>query len=118
MRTRSPGHKVLPGDKIVLCPYIVHHSARYWDDPEKFDPSRFMPENAKKRSAYSYLPFSAGKRACIGGALSIVENTLALTQLLRKFRLEYMGEVPARMDATVTLTPQGGALPFRVHARP
>jgi cytochrome P450 len=108
------GHKVMPGDKIVLCPYIVHHSPLYWDEPEKFDPERFMPENAKKRAPYSYLPFSAGKRACIGGALSIVENTLALTQLLRKFRLEYAGEVPARMDATVTLTPQGGTLPFRV----
>jgi enediyne biosynthesis protein E7 len=111
------GHRVMAGDKVVLCPYIVHHSPLYWDDPEKFDPGRFTPENAKKRTPYSYLPFSAGKRACIGGALSIVENTLALTQLLRKFRLEYLGDVPARMDATVTLTPQGGALPFRVHAR-
>ncbi len=111
------GHKVMPGDKIALCPYIVHHSARYWDGPETFDPSRFLAENAKKRAPYSYLPFSAGKRACIGGALSIVENTLALTQLLRKFRLEYLGEVPARMSATVTLTPEGGGLPFRVHAR-
>jgi cytochrome P450 len=110
------GHKILPGDKIVLCPYIVHHSAKYWDDPEKFDPERFNPENMKKRAPYSYLPFSAGKRACIGGALSIVENTLALTQLLRRFRFEYMGEVPARISATVTLTPEGGRLPFRVHA--
>jgi enediyne biosynthesis protein E7 len=111
------GHKVMRGDKIVLCPYIVHHSARYWDDPEAFRPDRFTPENMKKRAPYSYLPFSAGKRACIGGALSIVENTLALTQLLRKFRLEYVGETPARMDATVTLTPRGGTLPFRVHSR-
>ncbi len=111
------GHKVMPGDKIVLCTYIVHHSPRYWDEPEKFDPTRFLPENAKNRAPYSYVPFGAGKRACVGGALSIAENTLALTQLLRKFRFEYLGEVPARMDATVTLTPKGGGLPFRVHAR-
>jgi cytochrome P450 len=111
------GHKVMPGDKIVLCSYIVHHSERYWDDPETFDPSRFSPENMKKRGPYTYLPFSAGKRACIGGALSIVENTLALTQLLRRFDLEYLGETPARIAATVTLTPRGGGLPFRVHAR-
>ena len=83
---------------------------------KEFDPSRFSPEKFGKRDPYSYLPFSAGKRACIGGALSIVENTLALTQLLRRFRLEYMGEVPARVAATVTLAPQGGVLPFRVHA--
>jgi cytochrome P450 len=105
----------VPGDKVVLCAYIVHHSPRYWDEPEKFDPSRFLPENMKKRAPYSYLPFSAGKRSCIGGALSLVENTLALTQLLRRFRFEYVGEVPARISATVTLTPQGGRLPFVVH---
>jgi cytochrome P450 len=111
------GHKIKPGDKIVLCPYLVHHSERYWDEPEKFDPSRFTPENMKKRGTYTYLPFSAGKRACIGGALSIFENTLALSQLLRRYRLEYVGDVPARMAATVTLTPQGGGLPFRAHLR-
>ena len=111
------GQKVMPGDKVVLSPYLVHHSARYWQEPEKFDPSRFMPGNAEKRLPYSYVPFGAGKRACVGGALSIAENTLALTQLLRRFRFEYLGEVPARMDATVTLTPRGGGLPFRVHAR-
>jgi hypothetical protein len=36
---------------------------------------------------------------------------------LRRFRLEYLGETPARIAATVTLTPEGGGLPFRVHAR-
>ncbi len=111
------GNKIVPGDKIVLCAYIVHHSERYWDNPETFDPSRFTPENMKKRAPYSYLPFAAGKRACIGGALSIIENTLALTQLLRDYRFEYTGPVPARISATVTLTPEGGTLPFRVHRR-
>jgi len=111
------GQKIMPGDKIALCAYIVHHSERYWEDPERFDPSRFDPENEKRRAPYSYLPFAAGKRACIGGALSIVENTLALAQILRRFTLEYTGEVPAKMTATVTLTPEGGRLPFRVHRR-
>jgi cytochrome P450 len=111
------GHIVEPGDKIALCSYIVHRSPKYWDDPESFDPSRFSPENTAKRAPYSYVPFSAGRRACIGGALSIVENTLALTQLLRRFSLEYVGQLPAKPAATVTLTPEGGALPFRVHAR-
>lgn len=108
------GHKVKPGDKIVLCSYIVHHNPKYWNDPEQFDPDRFSPENATKRAKYSYLPFGAGKRSCIGGALSLVENTLALTQLLRRFRPEYLGETPAGISATVTLTPENGRLPFRI----
>jgi cytochrome P450 len=110
------GHKVKPGDKMVMCAYIVHHHPKYWDDPDTFNPDRFLPENSGKRKRYSYLPFGAGKRSCIGGALSLVENTLALTQLLRRFRPEYLGQVPAGISATVTLTPEKGTLPFRIRA--
>jgi cytochrome P450 len=110
------GHKVKPGDKMVMCAYIVHHHPKYWSDPQQFDPSRFSTENATKRAKYSYLPFGAGRRSCIGGALSLVENTLALTQLLRRFRPEYVGETPAGISATVTLTPEKGQLPFRIRA--
>ncbi len=108
------GHKVKPGDKMVMCAYIVHHHPKYWKDPDAFDPDRFSTENAVKRAKYSYLPFGAGRRSCIGGALSLVENTLALTQLLRRFRPEYLGDIPAGISATVTLTPEKGTLPFRI----
>jgi cytochrome P450 len=109
------GHKIKAGDKIVILAYVMHHSPRYWDEPEKFEPERFAPERSKKRVKYSYLPFAAGKRACIGGALSQIENTLALVQLLRRFTPEYAGPVPAKIHATVTLCPKGG-LPFRIRA--
>jgi cytochrome P450 len=108
------GHTVKPGDKMVMCAYIAHHHPKYWKDPDNFDPDRFSPENATKRAKYSYLPFGAGRRSCIGGALSLVENTLALTQLLRRFRPEYLGQIPAGISATVTLTPEKGTLPFRI----
>jgi enediyne biosynthesis protein E7 len=109
------GHKIRAGDKVVILSYIAHHSPKFWTDPEKFDPERFAPERAKKRVKYSYLPFAAGKRACIGGALSQIENTLALVQLLRRFTPEYVGPQPAKIHATVTLCPKGG-LPFRIRA--
>jgi cytochrome P450 len=109
------GHHVKAGDKVVILAYVMHHSPNYWEDPEKFEPERFAPERAKKRMKYSYLPFAAGKRSCIGGALSQIENTLALVQLLRRYTPEYVGPVPAKIHATVTLCPKGG-LPFRIHA--
>ncbi len=109
------GHQIEPGDRIVLSPYIVHHNPKYWEDPETFDPERFLPGRMKKRVKYSYLPFGAGKRFCLGGQLAQLETVLALTMLLRRFRPEYVGDGPARINATVTLTPKGG-LPFRLHA--
>lgn len=106
------GHKINAGDNVVMCSYAVHHNEEYWTNPEKFDPERFSPDRMKKRAKLSYLPFGAGKRACIGGALSQIENVLALVQLLRRFQPEYLGEVPAKINPTVTLTPKG--LPFRI----
>ncbi|MFN3624211.1 MAG: cytochrome P450 [Hyphomicrobium sp.] len=107
------GHKIRAGDRIVLCPYVVHHDPKYWDDPEAFRPERFDASNAKKRVKYSYLPFGAGKRFCLGGQLSQVETMLALSQLLRRFEPEYLGSVPPPVAASVTLIPKGG-LPFRL----
>ncbi len=108
------GKEIKIGDRVVLFAYGTHHSAKYWEDPESFKPERFMGDAAKKRKPYTYIPFGGGKRACIGGAMSQVENTLAISILLRKFRPEYVGVEPPGINATVTLTPKGG-LQFRVH---
>jgi cytochrome P450 len=107
------GKEIRPGDRIVMFAYGVHHSPKYWEEPEQFRPERWMGDAAKKRVKYTYLPFGAGKRSCIGGAMSQVENSLALSILLRRFRPEYVGPEPAGVNATVTLTPKGG-LPFRI----
>ncbi len=108
------GKPIKVGDRVVLFAYGTHHSAKYWEDPEAFKPERFMGEAAKKRKPYTYIPLGGGKRSCIGGAMSQVENTLAISILLRRFRPEYVGVEPPGINATVTLTPKGG-LQFKVH---
>ncbi len=110
------GKKIMPGDQVMLFSYGAHHSEKFWTDPEKFDPERFMGERMKKRVKYSYLPLGGGRRSCIGGAMSQLENTLALSLLLRRFRPEYVGNEPPGINATVTLTPKGG-LHFKIHER-
>ncbi|MBO0765524.1 MAG: cytochrome P450 [Hyphomicrobiaceae bacterium] len=106
------GKEVRVGDRVALFAYGTHHSAKYWENPEDFVPERWMGE-AAKRIPYTYLPFGGGKRSCIGGAMSQVENVLALSILLRRFRPEYVGPEPPGINATVTLTPKGG-LPFKI----
>ena len=109
------GKEIRPGDRVALFAYGVHHSPKFWENPEAFVPERWMGDAAKKRIPYTYLPFGGGKRSCIGGAMSQVENTLALSILLRRFRPEYVGVEPPGINATVTLTPKGG-LPFKIRA--
>jgi cytochrome P450 len=108
------GKEIRKGDRIVMFAYGVHHSPKYWDEPEEFRPERWLGDAAKKRKPYTYIPFGGGKRSCIGGAMSQVENTLALSMLLRRFWPEYVGVEPPGIHATVTLCPKGG-LPFRIH---
>jgi len=107
------GKEIRVGDRIALFAYGAHHSAKYWEDPEAFMPERWLGDAAKKRKPYTYLPFGGGKRSCIGGAMSQVENVLALSILLRRFRPEYVGPEPPGINATVTLTPKGGLM-FRI----
>ncbi|HEX4893962.1 MAG TPA: cytochrome P450 [Hyphomicrobiaceae bacterium] len=111
------GKEIRPGDRVVLFAYGVHHSEKYWPDPETFRPERWLSEGGKKRipTPYTYIPFGGGKRSCIGGAMSQVENTLALSMLLRRFAPQYVGTDPAPINATVTLTPKGG-LHFKIRA--
>lgn len=110
------GKKVEPGDRVVMFAYGAHHDERFWDEPEKFKPERWMGDAAKKRQKYTYLPFGGGRRACIGGAMSQVENTLALSILLRRFEAVYAGDGIPSLNATVTLTPKGGLM-FKVRER-
>ncbi|ERL86326.1 hypothetical protein D910_03734, partial [Dendroctonus ponderosae] len=60
-------HKIIPkGANVVLSLFHLHRSEKYWEDPQKFDPDRFLPENISKITPYSYLPFSSGPRDCLG----------------------------------------------------
>ncbi|XP_054160060.1 cytochrome P450 3A11-like, partial [Oppia nitens] len=66
--------------------YAIHHDPGYYPDPFSFQPDRFMPENRSKLIPYTYLPFGAGPRNCVGMRFALLEAKLALAQLTRRFR--------------------------------
>ncbi|XP_017472908.1 PREDICTED: cytochrome P450 6k1-like [Rhagoletis zephyria] len=74
--------------------YSIQHNPKYFPDPETFNPDRFMPENKHLLVPYSWLPFGAGPRNCIGMRFAYQEIKLCLATIVRKFRFERAPSTP------------------------
>ncbi|XP_067131382.1 cytochrome P450 4C1-like [Centruroides vittatus] len=82
------GNYVLPANSTLLISiYGIHHNPSVYENPEVFDPDRFLPENFKNFHPYAFLPFSAGPRNCIGNKLAMVEMKIVLANVLRNFKV-------------------------------
>ena len=97
------GYDVPAGTNIFFTPYYLHRHPDYWDEPEKFMPDRFAPDEVKKRHKFVFIPFSAGPRRCIGDYFSIVEMQIHLGTMAKKFRLEFVNDKPVELDPQVNL---------------
>src|SRR5215207_217189 len=99
----------IPVDAIVsISPYVTHRDPAIWENPEGFDPERFLPERSAGRPHYAYFPFGGGPRQCIGKGFALMEATLVLTLLAQHYELHL---VPGRRVETVamaTLRPRYG----------
>lgn len=100
-----------PGELVMLVPYATHRHPAHWSRPEHFSPERFVDPPPRHRCAF--VPFSAGRRACVGAALATVEVVETLRVWLSRYRFERTGEVAA--EPRITLRPKGGMwlLPHR-----
>jgi len=79
---------IIPKGSLVGVHYqMIHSNPLYWDEPEKFDPDRFSPENRKRKGNFVFIPFSAGPRECIGTKFSLIEQRLFITRVLQKYRV-------------------------------
>jgi enediyne biosynthesis protein E7 len=99
------GYRVNSGETVMPLPFLTHRHPAFWEDPERFDPDRFLPERSQGRHPCAYLPFSAGPRMCIGNLFTLVEAQVVLSMLLQKcdFELASLKEVPPK--AFMTLRP-------------
>ncbi|XP_054727616.1 uncharacterized protein LOC129237145 [Anastrepha obliqua] len=84
----ASGPYIIPkGTTVVIGQYAVHRRPECYENPEKFDPDNFLPENMAKRHYYSYVPFSAGPRSCVGRKYAMLMLKILLSTLVRKFHI-------------------------------
>jgi cytochrome P450 len=104
------GFKVTAGQQILISPWILHRHRRLWDNPERFDPTRFNKESSEKRPRFAYLPFGGGPRVCIGATLAMTEAMLILAVLAQRFRLRLKEPQEIKLQTRITLRPKNGMI--------
>jgi cytochrome P450 len=104
------GYTIPAGSRVSIFPWMTQRDARFFEDPEKFDPERFAPGRIEKIPQYAWLPFGAGPHICIGQSLAINEMTLIVPTILQKYRLRFTPDQPREVipEPLLAIRPKGG----------
>lgn len=111
--TVGDGVHLPEGTQVMLPQWLVHRDERWWEDPERFDPDRWL--SGEKRPRFAHFPFGGGPRRCIGDAFAMLEAKLCLACLLQAFEID-AGEPRPKLEPSITLRP-GGPVNARVQPR-
>jgi len=102
---RIAGIRVPKGTLVTIAPWVLHRHKTLWEEPDLFDPARFLPECRASIPRFAYLPFGAGPRVCIGQSFSMQEAILILARVLRAVDLSLAGDGAVEPLHRVTLRP-------------
>jgi len=90
------------GTIIIPFFYGLHRNEKYWKNPLKFSPKRFLEKDSKKIKAF--FPFGSGPRMCIGNNFAIAEISFFLYEFLKKYKIEHINYTP-KAKTLLTLKP-------------
>jgi cytochrome P450 len=77
--------RIRPSDLVSVVPPVIHRNAHLYENPEQFNPDRFMTDLEKQLPKCAYLPFGSGPRVCIGNGFAMMEMQLILATLMQQF---------------------------------
>jgi cytochrome P450 len=113
--TSIGGFQVTPQDLVMIAPWLLHRDPRFFEDPLRFDPDRFLPEREAKLPKFAYMPFGGGRRICIGNQFALMEGQIILHTIGQHIRsMELLTDKPIGLEPYITLRPKGG-VPLRLH---
>ena len=99
---------------VLMSQFVTHRDARFFPDPLRFDPERFTPEAKARRTKFTYFPFGAGFRQCIGESFALMEGVLLLATLGQKWNLKLVPGHRVEPEPLITLRPKFG---MQMHVR-
>lgn len=86
------------GAGVIIPIYAIHFMEEYWPEPEKFDPTRFLPENKDQIVPGTFLTFVTGPRNCIGMRFALLELKMALSNILSQFVIKKSPKTKVPLD--------------------
>jgi cytochrome P450 len=110
-RWRAPA-----GTIVAVSPLLLHHDARWFGDPERFDPSRWLDDRRDDVPRHAFIPFGTGPRSCIGEQFAWAEATTALAVICSRWTARTVPGTTVTPQYRVTMRPSPG-LPMQVTAR-
>ena len=102
------GYAIPKGEMLMFSPYVTHRLPQHWEDPDRFDPERFLSERSENRHKFAYFPFGGGPRLCIGNNFALIEAQLVMVRVLQRFRLHLKAGAEVRPTPIATLQPRPG----------
>jgi len=101
------GYTLPKGSLVQLFSYVCQRDPRWFPEPEKFEPDRFLPERHQDLPQFAYFPFGGGPRVCIGNTFAMMEMTLVAATLLQHLQVEpAAGQAEAQPVALMSLRPK------------
>ena len=102
------GYNVPARATIYMSPWVLHRDPRWFVEPEKFLPERWLDGLAARLPRFAYMPFGGGPRVCIGDRFAMMEAVLILATISRRYRLERTSDAEIVPFPSITLRPEGG----------
>jgi cytochrome P450 len=101
------GFRIPKGASVLVSQYITQRDPSVWENPEVFDPDRFLPERVKGRHPYAFLPFGGGPRRCVGEHFAMMEAQLILAMMVQRFRPQMPEKRTIEVTSMGSLRPKG-----------
>jgi cytochrome P450 len=102
------GYRVPARATLMMSQWVMHRDPRYFEQPERFNPDRWLDDRAKGTPKFAYFPFGGGPRSCIGAAFATMEAILVLATIAQKYQIRVAPECPVEAVPSITLRPRHG----------
>ena len=100
------GYRLPKGSTFFISQWVTHRDPELFPDPERFLPERWAGDAQRRLPRFAYFPFGGGPRICIGNRFAMMEATLILAVLARRFSFATTPATNLDLLPTVTLRPR------------